>query len=50
MHSGENLPVLDENGDRKCTADIDGEENVGVCISEDGKENGKLVGIITEGI
>ena len=50
MHSGEELPVLatDENIENVLLV-LTKKKMGAVCISETGKENGKLIGIITEG-
>lgn len=50
MHIGEELPVLSENEPIETVVMTLTKKKMGaVCISENGKINGKLVGIITEG-
>ncbi|MDO5089715.1 MAG: KpsF/GutQ family sugar-phosphate isomerase [Leptotrichiaceae bacterium] len=50
MHTGEELPVLSENAEIENVLLVLTNKKMGaVCISETGRENGKLKGIITEG-
>lgn len=50
MHSGEELPVLNENAEIENVLLTLTQKKMGaVCISENGMENSKLIGIITEG-
>ena len=50
MHSGEELPVLSREEDIENVLVVLTKKKMGaVCISDTGKEKGKLIGIITEG-
>ncbi|RRD38858.1 KpsF/GutQ family sugar-phosphate isomerase [Leptotrichia sp. OH3620_COT-345] len=50
MHTGNELPILSEDTEIENVLLVLTEKKMGaVCISETGKENGKLKGIITEG-